>query len=531
MSKKNLSLLQYGLLIILLALLVVIILVQANPMVAYPSRDGGFYTYIGSLILKGKLLYIDAWEGKPPGIFYLNALGLWLGQGTRWGIWLLEFVFLFGAALTGFNLMRKLWNNGAALFGTVIWLIGFNSVLGGGNYTEEYPLLFNFIAIYIFWKSLRSPQKRVYDFIFGLTLALSFLFRANNIGVQISIALTMLIVAVHKKEIKLFLGKMVIWGMAGLLVLGAVCIYFWTRHALGAMIEAAILYNFSYGGAQTDIGAGLHSGFLRLGYPAWIALAGYLLALYILVRRYVKDHTIDEITLFLAIGWPLELVLSSLSGRGYGHYFISWLPVMALMIGLLFYYVAPLLFTTELLKLFNERLYCVMPVLIGLVIYFFRGDLRTSINSFERVLFDRSTGVQLIEPIADYIRDNTDPDDTVLVWGGEAGINFMAHRDSPVPQLYYPLYVDSPFTQRLVDSFLHDINQNKPELIVAADIPNPSDIPPIGVPLRDDQVSHDYWISRETAKLDQFFVFFDANYTVETVVGEYMVYRLNGVNE
>ena len=501
-------------------------------MVHYPSRDGGSFTYIGSLILKGNIPYRDVWDQKAPGIFYLDALGLWLGHGTRWGIWFLEFVFLYGAALTGFTLMRNLWNNVAALFGTALWLVGLNIVLGGGgNFTEEYPLLFNFIAVYIFWKSLRSPNNRFYDFILGLTLALSFLFRANNIGVQISIVLTMLIVAVYKKEIKLFLGKMVTWGIAALLVLGAVCIYFWIQHALGAMIEATIIYNFSYAGAQTDIGANLHSGFRKLGYPAWIALAGYLLALFILLRRFVKYQSIDEITLFLVIGWPLELVLSSLSGRNYSHYFISWLPVMALIIGLLFYYFTPLVFNPELLKLFNDRAYQVLPVLIVLVLFFFRGDLRTSMDSFKRVLFDRSAGIQLIEPIADYIRDNTDPNDTVLVWGGQAGINFMAQRDSPVAQIWYPLFVDSPISPKLVDGFLHDINQNKPELIVASDVAYPADIPPIDAPHRDVQVSHDYWISRDTAKLDQFFVFFDANYTLETVVNDYRVYRLNGVTK
>ncbi|HEY2982019.1 MAG TPA: hypothetical protein VGJ22_12620, partial [Anaerolineales bacterium] len=80
-----------GLLSILLALSV---LVQANPATRLPGRDNGFYLYIGEEIVHGKLPYRDAWESKPPAIFYLNALALRLGRGSRWGIWTIEFAAL-----------------------------------------------------------------------------------------------------------------------------------------------------------------------------------------------------------------------------------------------------------------------------------------------------------------------------------------------------------------------------------------------------------------------------------------------------
>src|SRR6185503_20182226 len=60
-----------GLSFIVLALSV---LVQANPATRLPGRDNGFYLYIGEQIVHGKLPYRDAWESKPPAIFYLNAL-------------------------------------------------------------------------------------------------------------------------------------------------------------------------------------------------------------------------------------------------------------------------------------------------------------------------------------------------------------------------------------------------------------------------------------------------------------------------
>ena len=87
--------LQALLLIIFIGLLVGIVLAQANPFYQSPNRDGGLFMYMGDRLLKGDVLYVDIWDNKGPLIFYLNALGLFLGRGLRWGVWGLEYVFLY----------------------------------------------------------------------------------------------------------------------------------------------------------------------------------------------------------------------------------------------------------------------------------------------------------------------------------------------------------------------------------------------------------------------------------------------------
>ncbi len=93
------------LLAMLLMLLVLIVLVQANPGTRIPGRDYGFYVYIGDQIVHGKLPYRDAWESKPPAIFYVNAVGLWLGRGSRWGVWMIELIALLAAGVFSLNIM------------------------------------------------------------------------------------------------------------------------------------------------------------------------------------------------------------------------------------------------------------------------------------------------------------------------------------------------------------------------------------------------------------------------------------------
>ena len=75
---------------VILVFSVLLVLQQANPARSKLGRDSGAYIYIGSHILRGEPPYLTAWDSKPPGIFLLDAVGLWLGKGTRWGIWLIS---------------------------------------------------------------------------------------------------------------------------------------------------------------------------------------------------------------------------------------------------------------------------------------------------------------------------------------------------------------------------------------------------------------------------------------------------------
>jgi hypothetical protein len=147
-----------------LALLIAVVLEQANPYTTIPSSDNGSFLHVGRLILQGKLLYLNVWDSKPPGIFYLNALGLWLGRDTRWGVWLLQFVFRFATAVIGYRLLRKAWQPGAAVFGMIFWIWGLYRVLGDGDFVEEYPLLFNMAVLAFFgWEiRTRTPASTIY---------------------------------------------------------------------------------------------------------------------------------------------------------------------------------------------------------------------------------------------------------------------------------------------------------------------------------------------------------------------------------
>ncbi|HRQ22420.1 MAG TPA: glycosyltransferase family 39 protein, partial [Anaerolineales bacterium] len=154
----------------------------ANPLFDKPARDGGFFMYAGSQILDGKIPYRDVWDSKGPAIFYINALGLWLGGGSRWGVWLAEFLCIFGMFALLLRFISNRWGIGAALFGMTLAGLGLRATLGGGNYTEEYALLFNAAGTLLFLSALDDKRNDWKYFWIGALFGLSFTFRANNIG-------------------------------------------------------------------------------------------------------------------------------------------------------------------------------------------------------------------------------------------------------------------------------------------------------------------------------------------------------------
>ena len=507
--------------VVFVGLVVAVIAAQANPLYQIPNRDSGFFMYTGSQILKGKLLYVDVWDNKGPMIFYMNAFALWLGHGSRWGVWAMEYVSLFLGAFFGFKLMHKLWGGVSAIFGTVVWLFAFNLVMRGGNFTEEYSLAFGFISMYVFWLCLQDQQNRLYPVIIGMILALNFLLRANNIGVQLSIILVLILSGILDKAYLQSLKQLLWIGFGTLLVFAFVAIYFQTLGTLDDMIQSTISYNFFYtnsGSGVSNLPVSFIRGINLLGYStSLVALLGYVVLIEKLPESIRSGSTpFRNMNFLFLIGFPVEVALSSLSGKNFSHYYICWTPYIGLFCGLL-------LGLNERLKKPYTAILMAMLVLISVTNLTLLDQYQTA---FTKLLFNRSSGIELIHPVAKYIRDNTLPSDTVLVWGSQPYINVMAQRDSPIGILFYPEIESSPFTDGLNAKYYQELVQNKPALIVDMVDPNNDTIPFID-PVQ--QATQEQRLKRfdPPSNLEQVFDFIYKNYHVETIINKVVIYRLN----
>jgi len=518
--KNNVSILQSVLFFALIATLALTVLAQANPGTELPKRDYGFYVYIGEQIIHGKLPYIDAWDSKPPAIFYLNAAALWIGRGSRWGVWIVEYVFLCGAIGLSFYLLKKLWGVLPAIFGTLIWLSGLDLTLQGGNFTEEYPLLFHFLALILFIQLIEQPQNRLRNLIVGLTFSMSFLFRPNNALLEAALILALAFIQLIRRDARAFFAH-VLWITVGVLspILMTVG-YFWFQGIFQDLLDAAILHNLAYSKASFNGAPPLVAGVRYLQWTIWVAASGYLAAIFQLKKYFNKPSFFALI--FLLLGFPITIGLSDPAGRNYGHYFINWLPFIALSGGFALYTLGANF--SRVARFFQATSAYAFAVVLVLTIGFLVASGRA--EQYQKAAKNILNGkIEARSPTAIYVENHTRPGEYVLFWATLPGENFMANREAPNSLLIYPTLVDSPMTKRLNDDFLQDIIKNPPVLIVDMGHLDPLSLNP---QKRAEQRKMGIGWNFPPDNLDEVFSFIENNYFLSAEIKGKSVYRLRG---
>jgi hypothetical protein len=297
-----------------------------------------------------------------------------------------------------------------------------------------------------------------------------------------------------------------------------VAAYFFSHGALWALLDWALFYGPAYGG-HLDVMGALLGGFRNLGLPVGVALVGIWMAFDTLVAQ-IGTRRVNPLILWLCIDFILEIILSGLPGRNYPHYFISWLPWMGLASCLAF---DRLLAASNpvTVKFVNGLL--VASILV--IAFLWRDVLKEYGRSFSTLAMDPSTA-EHVDPVAQYINEHTDSEETVLAWGGESGINFLARRDAPTAHVTYNMLVPSPITEQLAREFYEDIRNQPPVLIVdGSGGPTSDAILPLSAKNAEEwSAAHGVYAP---PYLQDFLDFVHSNYSLKTTVVGVPVYRLN----
>lgn len=512
-----------------LILLTLLVLDLANPLFDKPSRDGGFFLYAGDQILDGKIPYLDVWDNKGPAIFYINALGVWLGGGSRWGVWFVEFLCILGTLFILYRDLSKRWGLGAALFGVTMAGLGLRVALGYGNYTEEYALVFNAVGLSLFLSMVDDKRSDWKYFWIGALFGLSFSFRANNIGGLFAMFGAVFLFYVFKRNFAEAL-RIILVSLAGF----AALLLLWTGYfaLLGGaaeMIYGSITFNFSYSAAKDRGWLDLFGGFGRYGmsWYGWLTLLGWL-ALVVRAGFSFKQKKLSLFETYLLLWFPIEVLLSNLSGRNFTHYYISWALAVAVYCSFLFAELWQIAFKTLSLQWWNERAGLYASAALILALFAISPSAWTRYGKTVGQLFNPIGGMEYIDPLSAYVRENTQPDDLVLTWYPERGINFVSGRTSPVKYTNYPLFIAESLTEEIESTYVENLITNRPELIL--DCSRDVDaIPSLDPVTRKEQyatpgVKRKMYIH---PGMDVVFEFVSANYHIETTIDKCLVFRLN----
>ena len=442
----------------------IIILFPSNPNnMTLPSRDSGVFLYMGWRILSGDVPYRDVWDHKPPLIYFVDALGISLTPDTLWGVWILRFIFIFFTLYFIYRLLDEEFGIYAALAGTIVLTSGLQKILGKGNVTEEYALIFQALAFWMFLRAWKRDFPIRTTFWIGLLGGLAFHFKQTTIGLWITYAFFLLMIRIFQRKvpIKDFFSLLAGWSIPAVILI----LYLGQQNALVDYWEQAFRYNFAYIGTHKGIVARvlpvLVKGFAYLS-PGWVlylAAFGWLAALgYAWFRRkdlLREDHPLMLISL---VNLPLEVLLIMVSGRSILHYYLTMLPVMAILAGTLVYTIPLLISRSPKLPDQNVRRW--MPGFILVIVLLGQYGQVQNYPLLLRKVADNDRTM-----VIEYIEKNTEAGDQVLLIGAESAVNFLARREAPTRYVYqYPLALTG--RRPMFEEYFNQILKNKPVLII-----------------------------------------------------------------
>ena len=491
--------------------------------------DTAIFAYEGAMVRQGAMPYVAFWDHKGPLIYLINAAGLSLSGGHLWGIWLVGLLTIWTAAALGYRAMRNALGVPAALIALVFFVVGIGGFETGANMTEQYalPLAWGSALALVQWARTRWSTLGT-----GLSLgalgALAFFLRGNLAGAATAAAVTIAIVLLRDRRFGA-LARTALAALAGAAIVGAPLIWWLARGgAMRAFWDQAIMYNLAY--TQADFtqravsalaGVWLASATAPLVLPA----AGLVACVRRLRRTSVHEHSYP-VLLFALIWIVIELLLASVSGRPYDHYFMTLVPPMALLTAVLVAEAESLSFVAASLRrrvrspvlvaaLF--ALVMVRPLVAAFVLRARTGELVPSRASSQVV------------QTADYVRAHSAVTDHLLVWGLAGGVYFLAQRPPASRYLFaFPLLTHT-YGDSVAPDFLGELRRTRPALIVDASVSDES-APPLS---HWDPAWHFPrlgWYApyrATTPALRPFYDFVAKNYTAVTVVGpeRWTIYR------
>lgn len=471
------------------------------------NKDESAFAYVAKGFLNGEWPYVDRWDQKGPLTYVLSLIGVLIND--LWGIRVLAGVFLIGSTIAAYRLFRDAFGQLAAFFATVILLV-YYARLDPSGLTEHYALLFQFLALHAFVRLERQAAAGfVLAFLVGVLGAAAFLLRPNLVGVWLAVGIYWMI---RDRGIPVRLWWAVLGGTtmlavaAGILLLGG---------ALSAFWDATFGYNFHAYGEAPNLADRLWT--LRHGRSVLlpivvIVVCAWFVALYVVVFRPDLPGGNHPLVRLAVVLLPLELLLVSVSGYGYQHYYVALFPAILLLLSFASWfvveqrYVAPTFLSVVLLlgSAHHYRAYDVVPKTISrMTSDVGRGDLRYH--------------------FADRIRQTSSPRDTVLVWGFQPLVHLAAERDSPSRYFYqFPLMMRGYTSGALIDGFLQDVRAKTPVAILDQ---RDRRLPPL------DRTARRHWQGApryldDATLFDSLFDFVDENYEAVEKRSGWVLYTL-----
>jgi len=538
-----------GVAVAILFLTANVLLVAINwaPGMQVLGNDSGFFAYAGRQLLAGKTLYVDIFDTKTPGIYYLNAAALGLFGDTQWSIWLLGVLWALGSSIALYLILKRQVRGGAALFASLflIHTLFYPAYYQSGNLTEVYALLPQILTLGAAAMYFRTRSWRCLLGI-GLLTSLAVLFKPTYFGIGFASALAVFISDVRMNAWRSLLRHALIVLTGLVFPLALVAVLAWAGDSLSELWYQVVLYDIAYaqhGFSLRNIYGTLRVLFLvpplayasalsagALGYAVlelWLAIATPSVEVGATDERRhdqaPKDGSWPGLTGVIVLSILFDWALVFVSGRFFGHYFITPLPAMAAGLAYLFDKVP------DIIKGIRQRVAAMSALFLIIVILSGMWGVEVAVknvparNAMQAFAQNFWTSVEDQVPVVNYIRRETRPEDRIFIWDDHAEIYFLSGRNSPTRFGYASqLLLPGDRTVAWFDELLQNLDRYRPALILTqAD--SGVGIPFLGDPAESICDRCAPMVKEQVLRLK---AFVEMHYGIVDEVGSWTIYRL-----
>ena len=448
------------------------------------ERDEGEYAYAGQLLLQGIPPYQLAYNMKFPGTYAVYAVIMAiLGQtiaGIHLGLLLANLATITLVLLLGWRLFNV--QAGAAAAGAYAFFCMSPSVLGLAANAEHFVMLpvLGGTLLLLGKKCDATLQVARHQgascglasqwlFASGLLFGIGLLMKQPAIFFIVFGAVYLLVSDLHLslQWKRILLRNLIFWAGA-VFPLAVTCLLLWRVGVFDKFWLWTIGYAREYGGliplnAAPGLLAETASKVIKSAWPLWtIAGLGVIIGLW---NRRTRRGTMFLLGL-------LAVSLLALSAGFYfrPHYYIFILPAVSLFAGVAITTLSDLAASRDSLTRFAPlMLFCAalsQPVLAARKFYFEVSPIEAS-----RISYRPGNPFPESIRIAEYLRDHSDPADTIAVLGSEPQIYFYSKRHSATGHIYtYALMEPQSYARQMQQEMIREIELARPKYLVSVEV-------------------------------------------------------------
>ena len=436
------------------------------------ERDEGEYAYAGQLILQGIPPYKLAYNMKFPGTYAAYALIMSIFGQTIHAIHVGLLLVNVATIALVFLIGRRLINSPAGVAAAAAYgvLSVSPSVLGLAAHATNFVMLPVLAGTLVLlgtqgMTASQCSKQSVRLFISGLLFGIGALMKQPAVlFIPFGAIYLFWKDAQRGIPVKRIFMRISVFGIGVIAPIAITCLVLWYAGVYEKFWFWTINYARQYGSlvplsrapqiflrSATDV--------VGTGWALWLLAAIGILA-------GCWDHQMRASTVFL-IGFLFFSAVALCPGFYFRpHYFILVLPAVSLLAGVAISKLSEALarrtIATKFVPLLLLAVALMQPILLDRKILF-----QISSNEACGMIYPQNPFLESVR-IADYIRQHTEPDDTIAVLGSEPEIYFYSHRHSATGYIYtYGLMEPQGYAHQMQQEMIREIEDAHPKYLIS----------------------------------------------------------------